>query len=195
MDSFALRQFNTSFKGTTINYDPVEFETKINDLYVLNKDLPNFLHDGYAPFCKHIIVENFTDATPGTIEITDEIESLIRTSYEARRAEELPVLKRFVRTKDLGKLEKAKYLDVILYSKDQVLLENEKMENNEHVSKDFDYAIISVKAQDVDYEFPMDPITMMRNALGAEEGGSGVPLDRKKYLESVEYWSKHVLLA
>lgn len=29
---------------------------------------------------------------------------------------------------------------------------------------------------------------MMRNALGKAEGGSGVPLDREKYLESVKYW-------
>lgn len=37
----------------------------------------------------------------------------------------------------------------------------------------------------------MDPITMMRNALGMEHGGSGVELDKIKYLESVEYWSKY----
>jgi len=42
--------------------------------------------------------------------------------------------------------------------------------------------------QDEAFETPMQPITMMRNALGKEEGGSGVPLDRKKYLESVAYW-------
>jgi hypothetical protein len=34
----------------------------------------------------------------------------------------------------------------------------------------------------------MAPITMMRNALGLEEGGSGVPLDRESYLGSVAYW-------
>lgn len=37
----------------------------------------------------------------------------------------------------------------------------------------------------------MDPITMFRNALGKEEGGSGIPLDKKKYLESVEFWTNH----
>jgi hypothetical protein len=31
----------------------------------------------------------------------------------------------------------------------------------------------------------MDPSTIMRNALGKEHGGSGVELDRKKYMESV----------
>lgn len=29
---------------------------------------------------------------------------------------------------------------------------------------------------------------MMRNALGKAEGGSGVPLDREKYMESVKFW-------
>lgn len=40
----------------------------------------------------------------------------------------------------------------------------------------------------------MDPITMMRNALGKAEGGSGVPLDRAKYMESVKYWEKRAMV-
>lgn len=54
---------------------------------------------------------------------------------------------------------------------------------------DYDWGIISIKPQDVDYEIPMLPITMMRNAVGKEEGGSGVPLVRELYLQSVEFWS------
>ena len=50
---------------------------------------------------------------------------------------------------------------------------------NAHI--DYDYGIISVKRQDVDFETPMAPITMMRNALGKEYGGSGVELDFDKY--------------
>jgi hypothetical protein len=53
------------------------------------------------------------------------------------------------------------------------------------------WGIVSVKAQDVEHELPMQPITMMRNALGKDEGGSGVPLDAVKYQESVDYWSNH----
>jgi hypothetical protein len=41
-------------------------------------------------------------------------------------------------------------------------------------------------------EPPLPPITMMRNALGVSEGGSGVALDREKYKASVEFWSKNV---
>jgi hypothetical protein len=37
----------------------------------------------------------------------------------------------------------------------------------------------------------MTPITMLRNALGRAEGGSGVPLDRAKYEEAVAYWQAH----
>ncbi len=33
---------------------------------------------------------------------------------------------------------------------------------------DYKYGIISVKCQDHDHEIPMEPITMMRNALGKE---------------------------
>ena len=35
---------------------------------------------------------------------------------------------------------------------------------------------------------------MMRNSLGKEEGGSGVPLDKEKYKASVEFWSKNALI-
>ena len=40
----------------------------------------------------------------------------------------------------------------------------------------------------------MDPITMMRNALGKEQGGSGVLLDREKYLQSVKYWELNAIV-
>lgn len=39
----------------------------------------------------------------------------------------------------------------------------------------------------------MQPITMMRNTM-VEEGGSGVPLEREKYIASVEFWAGHALI-
>lgn len=56
------------------------------------------------------------------------------------------------------------------------------------------WGIISIKAQDEDYETPMQPITMMRNALGREEGGSGVPLNKEAYEASVAYWDQHAAI-
>lgn len=209
MDRFALRQFNKS-APSFINYDPVAFEGKINEVYLKSLeemkskglDLKDFekneiLRPGYAPFCKHIIVDNFiSDLKPGTVEITTENSSLIKTVYEARTEKELPVLKRFILASDIkGEIPSAKYLDVILYSKEQITLENKSMGNDdENASIDYDYGIISIKPQNSNFELPMDPITMMRNALGKEEGGSGVKLEREKYMNSVAYWDKNVLI-
>jgi len=50
------------------------------------------------------------------------------------------------------------------------------------------------EAQDEDFETPMQPITMMRNALGKDEGGSGVPLDRAKYEASTAYWESRAAI-
>ena len=70
-------------------------------------------------------------------------------------------------------------MDLILYTKEQIQKENESMGNvDPNKDLDYDFGIISVKSQDVPYETPMDPITIMRNALGKEEGGSGVKLER-----------------
>lgn len=41
----------------------------------------------------------------------------------------------------------------------------------------------------------MQPITVMRNALGREEGGSGVPIDREAYEKACDYWDKHAIIA
>ena len=82
----------------------------------------------------------------------------------------------------------AKYLDVILYSREQIIKENAATgEENVH-AKSIEWGIISIKAQMTDSEIVMAPITMMRNALPLCEGGSGTALDRDKYLQSVEIW-------
>ena len=70
--------------------DMKEFEGKANDLYKKAE-----VNDGYAPFCKHIFVENFANVSRSVIEITVKNEYLLKTAYEARNEKELPVLKRF----------------------------------------------------------------------------------------------------
>lgn len=52
------------------------------------------LHEGYAPFCKHVFMPNFAGLPSGTAAITPENEPLLRTAYEARTEKELPVLVR-----------------------------------------------------------------------------------------------------
>ena len=89
----------------------------------------------------------------------------------------------------------AEYLDIILYSKEQIQKENEAMGSKDpNANIEYEWAIIYVKPQMGDQEIPMDPITMMRNTLGKEHGGSGVDLDKDKYMESVNFWSQHALI-
>jgi hypothetical protein len=40
----------------------------------------------------------------------------------------------------------------------------------------------------------MAPITMLRNALGVEEGGSGFPINKEAYDRSVKFWSEHAVV-
>lgn len=56
LNKFAYRQFDSD-TGLRINMDKKEFMEKLNEIYLKNPDLK----DGYAPFCKHIFVKNFTD--------------------------------------------------------------------------------------------------------------------------------------
>jgi hypothetical protein len=178
-----------------------EFEQIVNSRFD-----PSNLHPGYAPFCKHIFLKNdFTDARVCVLPITPDNEHCLRTKYEARSEKELPVLSRyFVRelleenaregggdVKDVFPV--AKYIDLILYSREQIVKENAAMGKDTDGGKEetAPWGIVSIKAQDVDHELPMTPITAMRNALGKEEGGSGVPLDRDSYMAAFEYWKGH----
>lgn len=196
VDPFCHRQFSESessksYGGTVFTTSISEFEDIANARWDESK-----LVDGYAPFCKHIFIKNdFTDAEVNVLEINHENEKFLRTNYEARNSKELPVLTRFfpkeLVVSDDKPLPKAKYLDLILYSREQIMKENEAM-GKEHPEemKSVPWGIVSIKAQDVDYEIPMTPITAMRNALGKDEGGSGVPLDRDAYMAAYEFWNK-----
>ncbi|KRX08564.1 hypothetical protein PPERSA_13045 [Pseudocohnilembus persalinus] len=187
IDPFCLRQFDK--QKTTSQFIECSVQECLD--YVNNIYDPSKLADGYAPFCKHIFTPNFTETKNQTVEITPENEHLLKTKYEARTEKELPVLRRYFNASDVT-LKKAEYLDFILYSKEQIQKETEAM-GNEDPNKDidYDYGVVSIKPQDLDHEIPMDPITMMRNALGKDQGGSGVPLEFEKYMESVKFWEKH----
>ncbi len=191
LDPFCYKQFDKTKSSLFINYDMKAFAEKINEYYL---NTSNCLKDGYAPFCKHIFIKNFTDLPANYVKISEENEHLIKTVYEARTEKELPVLRRYIPFEKL-KLNPSKYLDIILYSKEQITKENTAMNNTDPNSDiDYEYGIISVKPQEADCELPMDPITMMRNALGIQEGGSGIPLEREKYMDSVRFWTDHVII-
>eukprot|EP00457_Paulinella_chromatophora_P008366 gb/GEZN01008397.1/.p1 GENE.gb/GEZN01008397.1/~~gb/GEZN01008397.1/.p1 ORF type:complete len:420 (+),score=48.76 gb/GEZN01008397.1/:57-1316(+) len=191
LDKFALRAWDPTKEGH-IEYDPAKFIKKVNQHYNTLKDSgmkeDEILKPGYAPFCKHLFMQNFIDMSVTSLPITRSNEHLLRTKYEARKERELPVLIRFFPRQEVV-VPRAEMLDLILYSREQIGKENAAMGEVDNDTEP--WALISVKPQREDYETPMEPITMMRNALGREEGGSGVPLDRQKYLASVEFWSKN----
>ncbi|WP_049484995.1 DUF3228 family protein, partial [Stenotrophomonas maltophilia] len=112
--------------------------------------------------------------------ITEANRHLLRSGYEARNREELPVL---VRWFEGVESPRANYLVVILYSAGQLAREGSPIEA--------DWGIVGCIYTAEPEEVPMAPITMMRNALGVDEGGSGVPLDREAYRRSVEFWENN----
>jgi len=146
----------------------------------LNTHTPERVLPGYADFCQLHVLRNWTSTRCLTLPITDANRHLLRSAYEARTREELPVLVRWFEglTPPV-----ADYLVVILYSREQMQAEGDTL--------DADWGIVGCLATDQPEEIPMAPITMMRNALGISEGGSGVPLDREAYRRSVEFWERN----
>jgi Protein of unknown function (DUF3228) len=216
IDPFCYRQFaenesSKSYSGTVFFDSMDDFTRIVNERYSQDE-----LQDGYAPFCKHLFLQNdFTDAKVNVLPITAENEHLLRSRYEARNEKELPVLTRsFPRellvvasTMEGGannvddfQLPTAKYLDLILYSREQIEKENSAMNkggasDDDESTEKAPWGIVSIKAQDVPHELPMTPITAMRNALGKEEGGSGIPLNREHYMEAYYYWNTHAIIS
>ena len=136
--------------------------------------------DGYAPFCKLWVYENWTPTRVMAVPISDANRHLLRSAYEARTSRELPVLTRWFEGVDPPR---ANYLIVILYSREQMALEGDVI--------DAEWGVVGCLPTAEPEEIPMAPITMLRNALGVEEGGSGVPLDREAYQRSVAFWDTH----
>lgn len=146
----------------------------------INSHEPLKVLEGYAPFCKLWVYPNWTDTRCAAIPITEDNRHLLRSGYEARNSKELPVLNRWFEGVDAPV---ANYLIIILYSREQMAKEGEPI--------DADWGIVGCLATAEPEEIPMAPITMLRNALGVEEGGSGVPLDRDAYMKSVAFWDQH----
>jgi hypothetical protein len=183
---------------------------------------PLRLLDGYADFCKLLIVENFTDALTGTCKITNENYQWLRSGYYSRTDQELPVLTRALHLPVPA--EKANYLVFVLYTRDHLKEEHDTTmrkqfeEYNAKTDKplsesDFlalssikglkfdldqypeaEYGVVSIMGQMINKEEPMCPATMTRNHLGMEFGGSGHPIDTEQYMKSVEFWENHALI-
>lgn len=190
LDEFASRQWDDpSYGGTRIaGFDKGEFVRRVHEAHVAGAALV----DGYAPFCKHVFVPNFIPGTKvGSVPITRENEKHLRSGYSSRSDAELPVLTRWF-PHDKVDIPYATFLDVILYSREQLIKERSAMESKQERPPlpDAPWGIISIKGQLENFECPMTPITMMRNTL-IGEGGSGVEIDRAAYAKAVAYHKAH----
>lgn len=161
-------------RNTIQDCTPEAFEQRLND------EAPFKVLPGYAPFCRLHVHRNWTSTRCLTVPITEANRPLLRSAYEARTPAELPVLVRWFQGVEAPV---ADYLVVILYSREQLAKEGEPITA--------DWGIVGCLYTAEPEEIPMAPITMMRNALGVDEGGSGVPLDREAYRRSVEFWEHH----
>jgi hypothetical protein len=90
--------------------------------------LPSHLHSSLTKLLisfnsKHLFIPNFADVECGYAIITEENKGLIESCYEARKENELAVLIQYIdRNKQAP--PKATFLDIILYSREQIIKEN-----------------------------------------------------------------------
>lgn len=148
--------------------------------HYLNANPPNYVIEGYASFCKLHVHKNWTSTRCATVAITDANRHLLKSAYEARSKQELPVL---VRWFEGVEVPVANWLIPILYSAEQMAKEGSPIKA--------DWGVVGCLYTMEPIETPIAPITMLRNALGVEEGGSGVPIDRKAYVASVDFWDNN----
>lgn len=203
ISEFALRHFDPKFGGTKIlNVEPKAFEQHLNgfkDIYfdkpedrVIDKSDGHVrvdILDGYAPFCKLLVMANITDARTGSLKITDANYQFLRHGYSARREDELAVFGRWFDFPPGIEKPRAKYTVAILYDKAQMDKEA-KSEYDKKIAKggmdsigleypeEFgaDWGVVAILGQMTPSEEPMKPMTMMRNYMDISMGGSGMKL-------------------
>lgn len=194
-DPFVERQFSPTFSGTKIYQ-----EDKIRLLDEANKNLiDNNLLESDSEFCKYLVLPNDTSLEGhfnikcAVRPITLELYPYIRTDYVQRTPTELPILSRFVQLPPGFKNQYANYIVFVLYSREQLLKEF-KDEGEFYFNDSVEWGIVSIMGTIKPYPDPMLPVTIMRNALGIEEGGNGEKLDKNAYAKSVEFWKNNILV-
>ena len=199
-DPFVTRQFSPSFSGTKVPLDVKdELLMNANDSlhYVTNHGAEDYLLlNSECDFCKYLVIPNDFNVKCAVREITLDIYPYIRTDYSQRTPEELAVLTRFVQLPPGFKSQTAEYIVFVLYSKEQLEKEfKPKLETDVFYFDDsVEWGIVAIMGTLEPKPDPLIPITIMRNALGIDEGGNGEKLNREVYNESVEFWSKYILI-
>ncbi len=196
-DPFVNRQFSPGFSGTKIDLEiKDQLLEVINDTYQYGLGDIGQLLDSEWNFCKYLVIENSFDVKCAVREITLDIYPYIRTDYVQRTPDELAILSRFAQLPPGFKSQKANYIVLVLYSKRQLEKEFKPKEEGQefYFDNSVEWGIVSIMGTMEPKPDPLVPITIMRNALGIEEGGNGEILNKDSYNESVEFWSKYILV-
>jgi len=196
-DPFVNRQFSPGFSGTKVDLEiKQELLDVINDTYQYGLGDIGQLLDSEWNFCKYLVIKNDFGIKCAVREITLDIYPYIRTDYVSRTPEELPILTRFVQLPPGFKGQVANYVVFVLYSREQLDKEFKPKEEGQEFYFDdsVEWGIVSIMGTMEPKPDPLVPITIMRNSLGIEEGGNGEVLNKKVYNESVEFWSKYILV-
>lgn len=199
-DPFVLRQFSPSFAGTKVKEEQKEELLEVaNGVYnwcLEETDAPGKILDSAWDFCKYFVIPNDFEVKCAVREITLDLYPYIRTDYVSRTPDELPILTRFVQLPPGFPNKEANYIVFVLYSREQLLKEFKPKEEGQEFYFDdsVEWGVVSIMGTMEPKPDPLVPVTIMRNALGIEEGGNGETLDKETYLESVEFWKKYILV-
>lgn len=113
------------------------------------------------------------------VDLTED--SKLKANYAPRRIGE----DAFIRISSKAKKQRAKFVQVVLYSHD-VLMENNEAET------DAEWEIVAIKARVSEEEEPMDPYTMARNFLHLKGGTKG-DFSAEQFAKSIVYWNQHTM--
>ena len=162
-------------------------EDKFEEIRKLSEEKINngYYNDGYADFCK-IVILNMPEIKTPIAKITPENKHLVKFEIKKRREGEDEYESVYFPGGSVDELP-SDHLSIILYSKEQV--EKESKEDSFDLPTGADWEIVSVNSDPYSYTTPMCPITMHRNASG--KGGSGHQHTKEEFEESEKFWSEH----
>ena len=194
-DPFVTRQFSQNFSGTKVNLEiKDQLLEVINDTY--NYALSETMLDSEWSFCKYLVIPNEFGVKCAVRPITLDIYPYIRTDYSQRTPEELAVLTRYVQLPPGFKSADANYIVLVLYSREQLQKEFKPKEEGQefYFDDNVEWGVVSIMGTMEPKPDPLVPITIMRNALGVEEGGNSMPINIIEYNKSVEFWRNYILV-
>ena len=171
------KHFEKDIVGTYIPTTKEEFEEVLaatDSTWVPNTKTPFIIYQFFRP-------DSTWGVKNGVIEISPEIEKLVRSEYITRNPKEPAFLEQWVEGVEP---ELSPYLMLVHYTQAQLAKES--------ISVDTPLGCVSIQSSVSLEPAPMAPSTLMRNALGIKFGGNGEPLDMEEYATAVEWYSRWV---